>query len=1581
MKNLFIMLLCFLTIVQAQFKRPELSSKYASFILDNITDIRAHKANKALAGIPIAKKFNKPGFPVDTLDRILVCLRVSSRELVKPKLISMGCQIKTESEKELYTWIPQSLIEDVASLQEVKGITSIGFLKHREVISEGLGILNGDKVKNIFGASGTGVTVGVISNGMEYSQLASNAYELPPYVNYVDNGSSSTLYPGSEGTAMMEIIHDFAPNATIFFGGINGNDGGLDFAARIHALTIANCKVIVDDIGILSGYSFFQEKGIWDEIRRFVDDMGGCYISAAGNNRGMMYVGNSYGISSDTNKFLTYDSQNSQTISFFAHNLDRLDVFLQWAEDWDNPVENYVLYLYDEQCTTLLKTGSKNSSSTGPENYLSYTPSSGLPVNGTYRIKIKWTNFTSTSNKKYIKLLLSPEGGDNDPAITSMIPCAIDNEIYGKEAYKNVISVAAAAASTPTVTENFSSRGPGIIYTFQSNGSTSEITYPPVITGIDGVQTYTGQQAHFSNPFNGTSAAAPHIAGIAAQYFSKYHSNTAAQFKNALISSSIAIDGGSSASWDKKSGYGRADAFSLFLNTLTQLPNQNYTSNATVSNVRFTAMNNTIASGCTLTVAPYTVASLKGGMSLGANAKIDVHGLLIIEQGATFADYDNVIIESDGSIVDYSTGAVPVTLNQVNSSGLSTGSIDYWKAGGWQNIPVLPVTKLMSPGTQTFRATQNIINGEKYNRWNSFPDVTNHQGFSINAQNNTFTAYLKPVSNNIKVKNTIDGVTTLSVGTVTFKDPWKIDDNTDSKGIRNQGSTTPFSVPMTSPLTIGSADGYLGAFLKQSNTVSWPEPYYSVGTMDEGATWNSHPLTFLGWSSNGMATFKDTSNIQTGVIFNNDGAEVYANFKGHLITSNSDELAGAGQQPKTDRNYVVYASAGKIWGSVSGQTELLLSDAAPNEVCRNPVMVARYDPDNSNIINVFVAYEQYNPDLNTTTIMYKKFSTTLAYLYGSSFLVGNGNLNTELTLCTTRTRNYITRTIFTTYIFFRENSTEGLRYIRYIENNGVLSSPYPYSMPVQYTGLNSHHPAVAVTWDGTSTVEYYETVYLVWEEWMSGTRTTSKIYYQNLLAGNHDFKDLTTGTPLYISYNPSITAFTSDPYNPPYVPTARVVWSGKYPWGTVSTVLRNPDNMTQSWQFGSNVKTPSIINTLFVDGGFTYFLGWSQPTSGSNYTNYYVDKTLSAANIKSISGANGSDMQIIPGNSLLTTKAFVLTGSTAPYAFTVSPFQAEPLAKINEVGSSNKSGSDMSKLISSSAVAVDITSKDNAELTFHFALGDISVNDNHIEFITAPDSLQFTSDSLMNKYLQSDAFELTDASKLVYSVSYAPPQDSAIDLFTNGSSLNFKVQLVDAAGSEVLGTFDDVTYNSANTTQHDNILYRVNAAGIRNRKVKLRLIVSNNILTETKYDYVRSAVAESAEEILAKKESKSGNSPYMGFGVLIPLASKEKTVTFKGEEIKSESSTAKIMMYELSQNYPNPFNPTAVINYQIPEAGHVTLGVYDMLGKQVLRLVDEEKTAGAYQVSFNASHLASGVYLYRIECNDFRSVKKMTLIK
>ena len=79
-----------------------------------------------------------------------------------------------------------------------------------------------------------------------------------------------------------------------------------------------------------------------------------------------------------------------------------------------------------------------------------------------------------------------------------------------------------------------------------------------------------------------------------------------------------------------------------------------------------------------------------------------------------------------------------------------------------------------------------------------------------------------------------------------------------------------------------------------------------------------------------------------------------------------------------------------------------------------------------------------------------------------------------------------------------------------------------------------------------------------------------------------------------------------------------------------------------------------------------------------------------------------------------------------------------------------------------------------------------------------------------------------------------------------------------------------------------------------------------------------------------------------------------------------EASNGLPTHFRLEQNYPNPFNPSTTISFSIPEKSFVTLKIYDMLGREVAELVNEELETGSFEKTFNASKLASGVYIYRI---------------
>ncbi len=94
-----------------------------------------------------------------------------------------------------------------------------------------------------------------------------------------------------------------------------------------------------------------------------------------------------------------------------------------------------------------------------------------------------------------------------------------------------------------------------------------------------------------------------------------------------------------------------------------------------------------------------------------------------------------------------------------------------------------------------------------------------------------------------------------------------------------------------------------------------------------------------------------------------------------------------------------------------------------------------------------------------------------------------------------------------------------------------------------------------------------------------------------------------------------------------------------------------------------------------------------------------------------------------------------------------------------------------------------------------------------------------------------------------------------------------------------------------------------------------------------------------------------------------------------------EVNVNKLVDYSLEQNYPNPFNPTTNIGFRIAEFGFVSIKVYNVLGKEVATLLNEEKKPGAYKIKFDGSKLSSGIYFYKLQSGDFVQTKKMILLK
>jgi len=148
----------------------------------------------------------------------------------------------------------------------------------------------------------------------------------------------------------------------------------------------------------------------------------------------------------------------------------------------------------------------------------------------------------------------------------------------------------------------------------------------------------------------------------------------------------------------------------------------------------------------------------------------------------------------------------------------------------------------------------------------------------------------------------------------------------------------------------------------------------------------------------------------------------------------------------------------------------------------------------------------------------------------------------------------------------------------------------------------------------------------------------------------------------------------------------------------------------------------------------------------------------------------------------------------------------------------------------------------------------------------------------------------------------------------------------------------------------------------------------------TNGDWSKIGYVEGAGNSSSPKSYKfTDNKPIGGSKFIYRLKQIDNDGTYEySDEIEVEIIPTEFALY---QNYPNPFNPNTTIRYQLPQESKVIIKIYDILGSEVITLLNEKKEPGVYEVEFNASHLSSGTYIYRIVADGFVETKKMVLLK
>ena len=372
---------------------------------------------------------------------------------------------------------------------------------------QGVAAHNVAQARSQCNCNGAGVPVGVISDSMAHvnggadfnaSKAAGN---LPPNVNILQDGAGA-----DEGRAMGELIYDEVPGITnMFFN--TGSGGPVEKANAIANLVNHGVKVIADDIYLLSEPMF--QDGIVAQTVDSAAANGVAYYASAGNRARQAYQAQ---FSDNGGAFHTFgpggafpDEQTITTVPSGAN----LQVYLQWAEPWGSAGDSFTVQLYSDP--------------TGANTLIAQsTNAAGLPL-----IHLGVTNGTGTDHQ--IGIAIHHDSGSGTPLLKyiatgnfgafSIETDPTDTGALNPDAgsANGSVSVAAVDQATPghNVPEDFSSRGPTVhVLDAAGNPIPTDVRQKPQIAGADDIRTDLAPGG--LNPFFGTSAATPSIAGIAA---------------------------------------------------------------------------------------------------------------------------------------------------------------------------------------------------------------------------------------------------------------------------------------------------------------------------------------------------------------------------------------------------------------------------------------------------------------------------------------------------------------------------------------------------------------------------------------------------------------------------------------------------------------------------------------------------------------------------------------------------------------------------------------------------------------------------------------------------------------------------------------------------------------------------------------------------------------------------------------------------------------------------------------------------------------------------------------------------------
>lgn len=917
-----------------------------------------------------------------------------------------------------------------------------------------------------------------------------------------------------------------------------------------------------------------------------------------------------------------------------------------------------------------------------------------------------------------------------------------------------------------------------------------------------------------------------------------------------------------------------------------------------------------------------------------------------------------------------------LVVNQKKSSGATLGGskIGRWDVSdqefddvSFSGSSVILDTAAWVGNAEVFRADQGVYLNpkEKYNEWTGFGDnVVNHKVFQL--QNQQYISQFQKTYSDISVTTKFPEYTSANgSGSIKFKDPWLIDyaDPVFNDEMRNRGGNAefyPHSAPFIPGFSTINGKLYNGLFLGENPNFLPNLPNYTVRaeaqSINFGGSLGTRQVYPMGWEGDD-ADFEDDDATETAVVFNASGAEARAKMKVSRI-SNSSSIFKANQRKversNNDWEHMVYESMGHVWYEVkepSGSWEFVEGPGGIHmgDGTKSPSIAVKPTTSAWPWQYMTALVWQEGSNLRLQTFRYDSGSGTYIDAAPYEFISTgqSSSYNTQPNVVWTDNEELI--------VIYKTSS--GIKYSVWTFHptqiylgevaSGTISGTTGASNITASTSTSGTNSFVGIAWEedmGISGPPYYYGTEIKFAsiKYISGSSSATVVVTPRRISNGSVVRNK----------EPSIVQKAVGTFLVGWISgvTTNSTWGDPYDTkATVASVVGCPFVICVSRSnLDHHVRSVSVSKLWDNSEGY---VGWSQIYDQAGWIDYNKFVESSALFTFKSLNTKGWNVQLTSASDDDDISAQSYYPKTAPYYWLRSNSLGSYLKQVPLTATQGRSLvlSDSSGRAGLS-IGIGEFFVDGQPVGF-VPLDQFEEESENFEFGEGTQKHQSIEDLEHN--LITNSFLITKDTELTFDEHvFLGDSLSILELLNKQGKVSVSINLVNNTTGMKEGVLREYSLTRENGLTRNKKSWSVDLSQFDEGEKRIELKVTTNLKG-------------------IKAEIETSYSDDFARGKVQPK---------KFYELEAQK-TEIIADYQLAQNYPNPFNPSTQIEYQIPEAGLVTLEIFDVLGRKVQTLVNERKEVGRYSVTFNARSLATGVYVCQLTAGNFTSSKKMYLIK